>query len=106
MGVMISITTSFGQEGNLPVTGEEQEQPVVTPNTLPSEEGLQLWEDQSNEVTEAYTEKKSPSATTVTAATPGGENEQNVQATGNDSVISFNFLYYLFQKFKLSENVE
>ncbi len=98
-------TTSYGQEGNLPVTGEQQERPVINPGVEPAEEGMQLWDERTSTGTVVNSEK-STVAETPQIAGNSQDGQKVTKSEGDDSVLSFNFLYYLFQKFKLSENVE
>ncbi len=104
-GVFLGMTTAYGQEGHFPGSEEHEERPAPTSED-PMEEGMQIWDnDGSNS---SSSEQVKPQVNTPrTSANPGGEKKSQVNnKEGDKSVLSFNFLYYLIQKFKLSESVE
>lgn len=104
-----SVLASFGQEEQYPQTEEIPE--TRTEENNPKESGMQIWEMERIQ-REVRTENVAPAnkkAAEVTATDPR-ERQKVSKEKGNpqssESVLSFNFLYYLIQKFKQSESVD
>ncbi|MCA6078456.1 hypothetical protein [Fulvivirga sedimenti] len=102
--------SAFAQEEQFPAPQEQI--PEVRPQeTNPSKEtGMPMWEmdriqrEPGNRVENTTVKRSEP----VVNTTKERETPSRPKATQekDESVLSFNFLYYLVQKFKLSETVE
>lgn len=88
------------------MTSEQQERPVINPGVEPTEDGIRLWDEQSRADTEIKSDKGVAVNSQVATAVKQDTQKVVGKAENDDSVLSFNFLYYLFHKFKLSENVD
>lgn len=110
VGLIIGAFTAYAQEGQFPMNQEEEVQTTPTTSSEAAEGGFQIWDNPSG-ITQPAADVVSGAATAtatqknavVIPATPHGKKQALKE---DDSVLSFNFLYYLIQKFKLSESVE
>ncbi len=101
---------AFAQEEQFPPTQEQTPEVRPQENQSNKETGMPMWEmdrfqRETGNQAETTPAKKVDSAPVISRER---ENSAKPNATkqNDESVLSFNFLYYLIQKFKLSETVE
>ena len=102
--------SAFAQEEQFP-TPQEQNPEVRPQDTNPSKEtGMPMWEMDRIQREPGNQTESTPGKRLEPAVNTTKERETTTRTKAeqekDESVLSFNFLYYLIQKFKLSETVE
>ena len=104
------VLTTFAQEEQPfpePVQ-ESQSERRMEQQTNPRESGMQMWEmervQRETSQSAETTAQRRKEETTVESRKK--ESPEKGEKVNEESVLTFNFLYYLIQKFKLSETVD
>lgn len=105
LGLLTGVITSYGQEEQFPGSSEQEERSESNESD-PMEAGIQIWDNDQDLQSRPSIDK--PTQPTIRPTTPAGSEKKDkaLQGKEDESVLSFNFLYYIIQKFKLSESVE
>lgn len=107
VGVIILLSVGVQAQEAYPMEGASNERDATyTPVDGETGSHLRVTETQSVEYAEADTSRYSGPAAVRAGTQRDSEKESAAEGGNQDSVLGFNFLYYIIQKFKMSDIVE